>query len=250
MATPWESIEEDYRAFLQAAGYNADDFNESSFKRGETYIAFHQFQQQQQATDEVSNGSGSASKRPASSQQTRQAKAKKQALLATNKNNDNDFQPVVTQVFGCDSKSREKMVVWVTMPGNIYDTSQLTVELVKSSNGGQLVLYVPRGQVSSNMDLVNKGLADLPDWNQKDADLFTRYLENKMMMKRRHKSDTIEDRVCIVLEKACDPNKRPTVTLFKTKDGDTACCINMDVPTIMNEYCTKDVGGGEAVMID
>jgi hypothetical protein len=51
MATPWECIEEDYRAFLQAAGYNADDFNETSFQRAGTYIAFHQFQQQQAHTE-------------------------------------------------------------------------------------------------------------------------------------------------------------------------------------------------------
>jgi hypothetical protein len=59
MTTPWESIEEEYRAFLTAAGYSADNFNESSFQRADTYVAFdqykHQQQQQAMATTEVSN---------------------------------------------------------------------------------------------------------------------------------------------------------------------------------------------------
>lgn len=47
MATPWNRISEEYRAYLEAAGHSADEFNEPSFKRTEAFNAFSAFKYQQ-----------------------------------------------------------------------------------------------------------------------------------------------------------------------------------------------------------
>jgi hypothetical protein len=47
MATPWDRIKAEYRAYLEAAGYSADDFNDPSFKRADAFNAFNAFKQQQ-----------------------------------------------------------------------------------------------------------------------------------------------------------------------------------------------------------
>jgi hypothetical protein len=48
MATAWDRVAEEYRAYLELAGYSAADFNGASFNRAGTYNEFVTFNQQQQ----------------------------------------------------------------------------------------------------------------------------------------------------------------------------------------------------------
>ena len=56
MTTPWLRIEEEYRAYLVKSGYSADEFNNSSFNRAETFNAFNAYKhlKQQQQQQQVS----------------------------------------------------------------------------------------------------------------------------------------------------------------------------------------------------
>eukprot|EP00522_Entomoneis_paludosa_P005251 CAMPEP_0172469254 /NCGR_PEP_ID=MMETSP1065-20121228/63329_1 /TAXON_ID=265537 /ORGANISM="Amphiprora paludosa, Strain CCMP125" /LENGTH=58 /DNA_ID=CAMNT_0013226881 /DNA_START=137 /DNA_END=310 /DNA_ORIENTATION=+ len=47
MTTPWETIDDDYRNYLERSGYTADDFNSPSFDRANALNNFDQFKQQQ-----------------------------------------------------------------------------------------------------------------------------------------------------------------------------------------------------------
>ena len=95
-------------------------------------------------------------KRPAINQQ-RKEKAKKQANAVCK-----DIQPIVTQGLGRNVQAQEKLTVLVTLPGNITDKSQLHIEFDEASNGGILVLYAPRGIMSTNMDKVQIVMASMP----------------------------------------------------------------------------------------
>ena len=52
MATPWDRIEEAYRAYLLRVGYSAAEFNDHSFNRAVAFNAFEANKQQQQANGE------------------------------------------------------------------------------------------------------------------------------------------------------------------------------------------------------
>jgi hypothetical protein len=175
-------------------------------------------------------------KRPANNQHV-QEKTKKQAIASKN-----DVQPVVTQALGRDSHSRERMVVLVTMPGNIQNLSQLIVEFAEGSKGARLIVWVPRGVMSTDMDRVSSVLGGMEGLDAKDAYLLSCVLEDKMMLKRRNKGAAIMDAFTIVLEKACDANKMPLASVCRsTVDGDIVCCIVLDVPSL-NDYGTSSIG--------
>jgi hypothetical protein len=54
MATAWERIDKKFQAYLEAAGHSADEFNDPTFKRTETFNLFNAFQGQQQPQQQVS----------------------------------------------------------------------------------------------------------------------------------------------------------------------------------------------------
>lgn len=158
--------------------------------------------------------------------------AKKQALEAKN----DAVEPVVVQV---DDKFREKLVLVVALPGNISESSQISVEFADGSNGSILIIWVPRGKAISDMDKVRAVLNSMGDKGitPEDAIFFSHALENRMMSKRRHIHDTVIDPFTISLDKACDISKHPIVALYQSKeDGDTACCIVLDVPMNRPSY--------------
>lgn len=51
MTTPWERIDDEYRTYLENAGYSAEDFNNSSFNRAEAYNLFTAFNRSKQPAD-------------------------------------------------------------------------------------------------------------------------------------------------------------------------------------------------------
>jgi hypothetical protein len=52
-----------------------------------------------------------------------------------------------------------------------------------------------------------------------------------------------------MLDKACNPNKKPEHNVFESKDdSDTVCVIALDVPG-KNDYSVRTTGG-EALMLD
>jgi hypothetical protein len=195
-----------------------------------------------------------ASKRPASHQQ-RQEKAKKQALAT---NNADDAKPPITSTTGIVSQTltldpdtfREKLFLMVTMPGNIHRMSQLNVEYVKGSNGERLVVMVPRGIMSSNMEKVKEAMCNMPGTSPKAAYFMSHNMENNCMKKLRdYKYESIVDPFYIDLKKAGDTNKRPSAILCQSKeDGDTVCAILLDVPC-WQDYTRKDVGQDEAFIV-
>jgi hypothetical protein len=156
----------------------------------------------------------------------------------------------MTQAIFRDDNSREKLTVVITMPANVTHKSQLKVEFVGSSNGARMIVWVPRGGLSNNMDRLNKGYAGMPGLSQKTADFATSSLEDKLMVRCGQKKDIIQDPYGIVLDKACDPLKQPTVSVYKLQgDGDTVCCMVMDLLT-KNDYDAEDVGRDKAEYLD
>jgi hypothetical protein len=183
-----------------------------------------------------------AIKRPAVASLPGQSSAKKQGLdeklLIT---------PVMTQAIFRDEKDREKLTVVITMPANITHKSQLRVEFTGNSNGGRLIVWVPRGGLSNNMVLLNKGYARMPGLTQKAADQAQFALEAELMDRREKKKDIIHDPYGIILKRAVDPHKTPMYSVYKTDaDGDTVCCIVMEIPALKNAYDEDEIGSDAA----
>jgi hypothetical protein len=156
---------------------------------------------------------------------------------------------VVTQALYTDDQSRERLVIVVTLPANVTNSNQLTVNFVPSSNGARILLWVPRGRLANNMDKLFKGIATMPGFTKTDASVVTRALADKLKLRRENNEETIIDPIGIILDKACDPNKKPNLAVFKSKeDGDTVCVIVLDV-LAKNDYGQRNTGG-EAVMLD
>jgi hypothetical protein len=173
----------------------------------------------------------SSAKRPAASPvDNSQVSAKKQApsLLQTAV-----ITPVVVQAIARDSTSRQKLSLVVAMPANIIELGQLTIEFADEA-GLALTIQVPRGLANSNMDKVKTAFSHLV--SDMDAAFMAQALETKMMECRRSKAELVYDTYHIDLEVACDINKLPMAALCRAKDdGDIACCIILDVPSI-NHY--------------
>jgi hypothetical protein len=152
----------------------------------------------------------------------------------------------ITQGLGRNAQSQEKLSVLVTLPGNITDKSQLIIEFDEASNGGILVIYAPRGIMSTNMDKVQLVMASMPGCDKQDALLLVQPLEAKLMMQRKNRNIEITDKFIVVLDKACDPHKTPIATVCRSKDdGDTVCLIIMDVPSNNDYEC--NLGGSNSV---
>jgi hypothetical protein len=144
---------------------------------------------------------------------------------------------VVTQAVSLDSKSIERMAVVVTMPSNINNKAQISVDFVPWSNGAKILVYDPRGK-----------LANMPGMEQMDTNYVMRALEKKLMERRENIDELIINPIGITLDKACDPNKKTLITVFKAPDGDTVAIILLEVPS-KNDYGKRDNGNSDAVML-
>jgi hypothetical protein len=152
---------------------------------------------------------------------------------------------VVTQAVYSDEQSRERLAVVMTMPANVTHGNQPTVTFVSSSNGASILVQIPRGRLANNMDKLLKGIATMPGFTKMDASFAT----DKLKLRRENIDETIIDSYYIILDKACDPLKKPDLTVFRSnEDGDTVCVIVLDVPA-KNDY-GKRSASGEMVMID
>jgi hypothetical protein len=172
------------------------------------------------------------------------ASAKKQAVEQPK----NVVTGVVTQAVSLDSKSVERVACVVTMPGNITNKSQISVEFAAGSNGAKINVYVPRGKVANNMDRLKKGIALMSGLDLMDAAHITRSLETKLMSRRENIDELIVDVISITLDKACDPQKKALVTVFKAPDGDTVAVLLMEVPS-KKDYGKRDKDNGDAIML-
>jgi hypothetical protein len=74
---------------------------------------------------------------------------------------------VVTQALYTDDKSRDWLVLVVTMPVNVTDANQLTVTFCPVINGAEITLGVPRGRLANNMDKLMKGIASMPGFSKR-----------------------------------------------------------------------------------
>ena len=147
--------------------------------------------------------------------------------------------PVATQAMARNSNSREKLTVVVTMPANIFELSQLTIEFANEA-GSALTIWVPRGHASSNMDKLKTVFGHLLE--DMDAAFMAHALETTMMEYRRNKAETVYDAYHIDLVKPCDTNKMPMAAICRSKDdGDVACVIVLDIPSV-NDYGAVAVG--------
>jgi hypothetical protein len=72
----------------------------------------------------------------------------------------------------------------------------------------------------------------------------------RSLERRANIDELIIDPIDIILDKACDSNKKPMVTVFMTtEDGDTVCIIVLEVP-LKNDYGKLDNGTGDALLLD
>jgi hypothetical protein len=156
---------------------------------------------------------------------------------------------VVTQAVRLDSKSVERMAVVVSMPGNITNKSQISVEFVSGSNSARIHVFVPRGKLANNMSRLTKGITGMPGMEQMDANYLTQALEKKLRERCESIDGLIIDPIGILLDKACDPKKKPLITVFKALDGDTVAVILLEVPS-KNDYGKRENGNGDAVMLE
>jgi hypothetical protein len=195
--------------------------------------------------DRATVTAAAAAKRPSpTSAGTVTALAKKQAVEEQN----NVVTGVVTQAVRLDSKSVERVAVVVTMPGNITNKSQISVDFVTGSNGAKIHVFVPRGKLSNHMSRLTKGIAGMPGLDRMDATHLTHALCEKLRDRRETIDELIIDPIGITLEKACDPKKKPLISVVKFPDGDTVAVILLEVPS-RNDYGKCEKGNGDAVML-
>jgi hypothetical protein len=206
-------------------------------------------EQKEEVTEEVQKyiaAASAACKRPAPPVVVPlTASAKKQAVEQPN----NVVTGVVTQAVSLDSKSVERVAVVVSMPGNITNKSQISVELAAGSNGAKINVYVPRGKLANNMGRLKKGIAGLFGLDIMDAAHIMRALETKLMGRRENIDKLIVDVIAITLDKACDPQKKALVTVFKALDGDTVAVLLLEVPS-KKDYGKRDKDNGDAIMLE
>jgi hypothetical protein len=173
------------------------------------------------------------------------ALAKKQAVEQPN----NVVTGVVTQAVSLDSKSVKHVACVVTMPGNITNKTQISVEFAAGSNGAKINVYVPRGKLANNMDRLKKGLATLSGLDLMDAVHITCALEMKLMNRRENIDELIVDVFSITLDKACDPQKNALDTVFKAPDGNTVAVLLLEVPW-KKDYGKHDKDNGNTIMLE
>jgi hypothetical protein len=206
-------------------------------------------EQKEEVTEEVQKyiaAASAACKRPAPPVVVPlTASAKKQAVEQPN----NVVTGVVTQAVSLDSKSVERVAVVVSMPGNITNKSQISVELAAGSNGAKINVYVPRGKLANNMGRLKKGIAGLFGLDIMDAAHIMRALETKLMGRRENIDKLIVDVIAITLDKACDPQKKALVTVFKALDGDTVAVLLLEVPS-KKDYGKRDKDNGGTIMLE
>jgi hypothetical protein len=162
-----------------------------------------------------------------------QESAKKQAVASGKLD---IVKPVVVQAVVTNSMQCKKIVLLVTMPGHIHDLSQISVEFA-GTNGSALMIWVPRGLGTSNIDKVTPLMESMAEYGitANDAIMFSQALETKLMQKRRNVFEIIIDPFAIDLEVPCDINKLPVVQVYRMKeDGDVGCFIMLDVPSMSN----------------
>jgi hypothetical protein len=152
------------------------------------------------------------------------ASAKKQAVEQPK----NVVTGVVTQAVSLDSKLVERVAVVVTMPGNITNKSQISVEFVAGSNGAKVNVYVPRGKLANNMDRLKKGIAGLSGLDLMDAAHITRPLETKLIYQQENIDELIVDVIGITLDKACNPQKKAWLR-----------CSRHRMATLLLSFCLK-----------
>jgi hypothetical protein len=87
------------------------------------------------------------------------ARAKKLAVEMQNVT----VNPVVVQSVVVDSMSEGKLVLSVTMPGNVTEPHHIDVEFLKESNGSVLIVWVPRGIASCSIDAFKTVLCRMGD---------------------------------------------------------------------------------------
>jgi hypothetical protein len=98
------------------------------------------------------------------------------------------------------------------------------------------------------MDHLKKGIALMSGLDLMDAAHITRSLETKLMSRHENIDELIVDVISITLDKACDPQKKALVTVFKAPDGDTVAVVLMEVPS-KKDYGKRDKDNGNAIML-
>jgi hypothetical protein len=145
-------------------------------------------------------------------------------------------KPVVVQAVVTSSMQCKKIVLLVTMPGHIHDLSQISVEF-SGSNGSALLIWVPCGLGTSDIDKVTPLTETMEDYSiaAADAIMFGQALETKLMQKCHNILEPIIDPFPVDLEVPCNINKQPVVQVYQMKeDGDVGCFIMLDVPSMSN----------------
>jgi hypothetical protein len=145
-------------------------------------------------------------------------------------------KPVVVQAVVTNSMQCKKIVLLVTVLGHIHDLSQISVEF-SGANGSALLIWVPRGLGTSNIDKVMPLMETMEDYGitAADAIMFGQALETKLMQKHCNILEPIIDPFAVDLEVQCDINKQPVVQVYQMKeDGDVGCFIMLDVPSMSN----------------
>lgn len=165
-------------------------------------------------------------------QTVEQAKAKAAAPI----------HPVFNQAVIINSQSREQVIVHLTLPGNISSMDELEIEFGAAMDGNSLIVWVPRGNASCNVDILKNVLVNLSGKGvtEMDSFLFTRAIEDSMMSRRSSRNQTIRDPFTIGLAKACDVSKKPIAAIYRSGiDNDTCCVVILDVPSA-NNYGSDD----------
>jgi hypothetical protein len=98
------------------------------------------------------------------------------------------------------------------------------------------------------MSRLIKGIDGMPGLDHMDATYLTHALCEKLRDRRETIDELIIDPIGITLEKACDPKKKPLISVFKSPDGDTVAVILLEVPS-KNDYGKREKGNGDAVML-
>jgi hypothetical protein len=99
------------------------------------------------------------------------------------------FKAVMNQTVVTDTKQCKKVIMTLALPPNVHALSEISVDFAPGSNGGGLLMWVPRGMVNSNTDKLLSVFAKLErkGVTPGDAILFTQALETKLMEKRKQK---------------------------------------------------------------
>jgi hypothetical protein len=95
------------------------------------------------------------------------------------------FTPVVNQTVVTNSMCCKKVIMMVALPGNVMSRELIIVEYAPGSNGGGLLIWIPRRQVTSNTDKLKVVLSKIGNKGvtESNAILFAQALEAKLMDK-------------------------------------------------------------------